>query len=136
MDIRQNVVQIRKLSRVVIEQLAPHSDLPAFGLNAESVRWVDGFIERQRQRPGFSATDVNGLVQTLGSFLGEALVACTDGQWAWDAEQQAIGIAFPSGNFVYPFNKVRKQLTNGRAAGDSIAGLFDTVQAMVAAEML
>lgn len=133
MDIRQNVVNIGKLSNLVIQQLAPQSGLADFGLNRNSVAWVDGFIERQRQAKDFDPSEVEGLVNSLGSFLGEALRASMGGEWAWVETQQTIGLALTGGGVVFPFNKVRKQLVNGREAGDSIAGLFDSVLALRAA---
>jgi hypothetical protein len=65
MDIGDAVKKIRANSNLVIEQLGLLSRI-AFGLNRQSVEWVDGFIERQRMRDDltdeFIARTVNVLV--------------------------------------------------------------------------
>jgi hypothetical protein len=117
--------QIKANAELVIRQLGPLSG-PGFGYNAESVAWVDGFIEQQRARPDLDPTAVDGLVNVLGSFLGECVGRCFGGQW-----QQVAGewsVAFDDQNVVYPFNKVRKQFANGPR--DSIKSLFETIPAL------
>ena len=46
--------QVQSNVDLVISQLGPLSGID-FGLNRESVAWIDGFIERQRSRPDFDA---------------------------------------------------------------------------------
>src|SRR5215213_7965053 len=99
--------QVRSNAQLVMRELGPLSGID-FGLNRESVEWVEGFIERQRSRPDFDENSVDGLVNTLGSFLGECIAANTGGSWAWSDEQQALGVAFPAGGMAFPFAKVRK----------------------------
>ena len=63
------VEHIKKNAQLVIDRLGQLSDVN-FGLNRESVAWVECFIERQRARPDFDSTAVNNLVNTIGPFLG------------------------------------------------------------------
>ena len=49
-----------------------------FGLNHRSVEWAEGFLERQRLRDDF---DPSGLVDVVGSFLGECVIARVGGTW-------------------------------------------------------
>jgi|SRR5438105_1559691 len=135
MDMFETRKNIRANSDIVVQQLGPHSGI-AFGLNRPSVEWVDGFVERQRQRPDFDDQAKSGLVNRLGSFLGECIVANTKGSWAWIESQGTVGVQFPNGNCVFPFNKVAKQFDNGRTGGDSVVGLYDSVLAMIAAGKL
>lgn len=116
--------QARANARLVVRQLGPLSGID-FGLNRESVEWVEGFIERQRARPDFDADSVGGLVDTLGSFLGECIAANTGGAWRWSDEQQALGVAFPAGGMAFPFAKVRKLFLHGLEAGESISSFYD-----------
>lgn len=88
-----------------------------FGLDAASVTWVDGYIERMRVR----TEAIDGLTSVLGSYLGEAIVAATDGRWA-KHENGDIGILFGSDDWCFPFAKVAKQFANG--AEDSIASFY------------
>ena len=116
--------QIRANVQLVIRQLGPLSGID-FGLNRESVAWVEGFIERQRARPDFDEGSLDGLVSTLGSFLGECVAANTGGTWAWSEEQQALGVAFPAGGMAFPFAKVRKLFLHGLQDGESISSFYD-----------
>ena len=135
MDMIETRKNIRANSDIVVQQLGPHSGI-SFGLNRPSVEWIDGFVERQRQRSDLDDQAKSGLVNRLGSFLGECIAANTKGDWAWIESEETFGIRFPSGNCCFPFNKVAKQFDNGRAGGDSVVGLYDSVLAMIAAGKL
>lgn len=135
MDMIETRKNIRANSDLVVQHLGPHSGI-VFGLNRASVAWLDGFIERQRQRPDLDDRLRAALINQLGSFLGECIVANTKGEWAWIESQKTVGVQFPGGNCVFPFNKVSKQVDNGRAGGDSIVGLFDSVLVMISAGKL
>lgn len=130
MNVEQYEEQIRANVELVIGQLGPLSEID-FGLNRESVEWVEGFIERQRTRPDIDEDFVDGLVNTLGSFLGECIAANTGGRWEWSEEQQALGIVFPAGGIAspsataFPFAKVRKLFDHGLEAGQSITSFYD-----------
>lgn len=65
---------IRANAELVLGQLGQASGLEDFGYNAESVAWLDGFIERQRVRPDLDQTAAERMSQTLGSYLGECQV--------------------------------------------------------------
>jgi hypothetical protein len=108
--------------QLVIAELGPTSGLD-FGLNRESVKWVEGFIEGQRARPDFDAASPNRLVSVLGSFLGACIVAATNGNWSH--EDGVWGVRFANGNVAFPFAKVDKQFRNGLGAGDSIVAFYD-----------
>lgn len=123
--------QIRANVELVIRELGPLSGID-FGLNRESVEWVEGFIERQRARPEFDESSMDGLVSTLGSFLGECLAANAGGKWAWSEEQEALGVAFPAGGMAFPFAKVRKLFLNGLEGGDSITSFYDVALEYIA----
>ncbi len=114
--------KIRENAELVIEQLSPLSGL-AFGYNAESIAWVDGFIEQQRGRSDIDQNAIDGLSNVLGSFLGECIIRCFGGNW-----QNADGewcVRFDDKNAAYPFRKVRKQFANGQE--DSIKKFFDVI---------
>lgn len=94
-----------------------------FGLDAESVAWVEGFIERQRLRlpPG---EEPDGLITVIGSYLGEAIIAAAGGDWIED-DRGGLGIRFDNGDTAYPFAKVAKQFAQGQEQGESIASFYD-----------
>src|SRR5262245_6153776 len=109
--------------RLAIDELGPLSDVE-FGLNPESVEWVEGFIVRQRGRPGFDPEKVSGLVGVLGSFLGECIVVATGGSWHWTQEHRAWCVRFPNEAMAFPFTKVHKLFREGLEGGESIASFY------------
>jgi hypothetical protein len=116
--------QIRANAQLAISKFAALSGLGEhFGYNRASVEWVDGFIERGRT--DIKADSVNGLVQVLGSYLGECIIKIYGG--VWREHDGTVGVFFDDSNAVFPFTKVRKQFENGRDPGDSILGLFDMI---------
>jgi hypothetical protein len=122
-EIEQGINEIRRLASYVVQEFQPISRVN-FGYNAESVEWVEEFIERERCRRDLSKGIPEGLVNTLGSFLGECIVAANGGNWEWSEEQQDWGIRFEAGDMAFPFEKVWKQFTNGVEGGDSIESFY------------
>ncbi len=117
---------IRANAQLVIEQLSTVSQMGAeFGYNLESVKWVEGFIERQRSGPDATPETIDGLTQVLGSYLGECVIHVYGG--AWRQHNGQWGVFFDKSNGVFPFGKVSKQFQNGVAGGDSIAGFFEAI---------
>ena len=114
--------KIRANAQMVIQQLGPLSGLE-FGYNAESVAWVDGFIEGQRSRSDIGSNEIDGLANVLGSFLGECIIKCFGGQWRNKDGQWCV--SFDEKNAAYPFSKVRKQFASGQE--DSIKSFFETI---------
>jgi hypothetical protein len=114
--------------QLAIERLGPISDVD-FGLNRESVQWVDGFIERQRARPDFDPDALGALPSVLGSFLGACVMEATGGEWVW-MDEHGWGVRLPNGNAVFPFAKVEKQFQNG--AEDSISSFYQIAVDLVA----
>jgi hypothetical protein len=118
------IALIRKNAELVVERLGTLSGI-AFGYDRESVKWVEGFIERQRSQPEFDLAELSGLVSTLGSFLGECIIKNAGGTWSWSDQDVEWGIRFGGGESAFPISKVRKQFVNGVEGGDSILGFFD-----------
>jgi hypothetical protein len=117
---------IRANAQLVIEQLGIDSQMGMeFGYNLESVKWIEGFIERQRSRPDATPETIDRLTQVLGSYLGECVIHVYGGTWRQHNGQW--GVFFDKSNGVFPFGKVSKQFQNGAAGGDSIAGFFEAI---------
>ena len=119
--------KIKANAEFVIKQLGPLSGFK-FGLNAESVAWVDSFIEQQRIRLELDADAINGIINVLGSFLGECIIQCFGG--AWDNLIGEWFIKFDKDKAAFPFSKVRKQFANGKE--DSISSFFDSIPVLFA----
>lgn len=114
--------KIQANAQMVINDLGKlASDLgDNFGYNRESVEFIEGYIERCKQR-GVTPEQTEGLVQMLGSFLGECIVHVYGGEWR-EYEGQP-GIFFENGSGAFPFSKVRMQFKNGLQ--DSVLGFYD-----------
>lgn len=121
---------IRENTAVALRELKKVSGRE-FGLDRDSVAWVEDFIERQRK--AYADENARGaIVSVLGSYLGEAIVAATDGRWDSD-EDGALGVRFACGDWCYPFNKVDKQFEQGLDGGESILSFYNVCVNMIAA---
>src|SRR5579863_2370158 len=114
--------QTKQKARLAVELFSPLSEID-FGLNEESVEWVEGYVERMRRRADFNDGSWDGLIDTIGSFLGECILARTGGAWEFSDDGRCC-IRFPSGECAFPMTKVAKQFANGLEGGDSIAGFY------------
>jgi hypothetical protein len=90
--------------------------------DADSVKWLDGYIERIR--PGLDDSQIQGLSNTIGAFIGECIIANYGGSWR-QSDDGNWGVFFDDNNVVFPFAKAFKQLANGE--GDSIFGMYDVI---------
>jgi hypothetical protein len=91
--------------------------------DAESVKFIEGFIERNKSSMDKEAS--KGLINSLGSFLGQCIISNYGGHWAIDKETNAVCIAFDDLNKVYPFAKVSKQFENGLE--DSVSSFYSII---------
>lgn len=92
-----------------------------FDFTPESVKWLDGFIERTRT----GVTNPAGLTQVLGSYLGEAIRRKYNCTW-----MQGGSLQCDTGFFLHPFGKVAKQLANG--SEDSIYSFYEVIPVLLA----
>jgi len=114
--------RFREMAEKLITTMGAQSGLE-LGYDDASVEWVDGFVERQRVR--FQGEEAQGLVNVIGAFLGECVIANHGGRWRED--EHGWGVFFDDGNAAYPFAKVRKQFDNGREGGDSVHSFYETI---------
>ena len=93
----------------------------AVGYDEAGVRWLDGYIQRQHEQGDPAKRD--GLVSTLGSFLGECIVRSFGGEWA--EVDGSWCVRFDPRHAAYPFAKVGKHLEHG--AEDSVLSFFTII---------
>jgi len=95
------------------------------GFDEDGVRWLDQYIDGQREAATEEVKD--RLPNTLGAFLGECIRQTFGGQWI--QEEMGWAVKINEKLTLYPFNKVRKQLSNPE--GDSVLSLFTTIPALL-----
>ena len=118
------LAMIRGNAALVVDELGPISGLDPFDYGPDAVAWVDGYIERQRQRMD-DPEAVSSLVSVLGSYLGEAVIKAAGGAWDVHARDE-IGVRFDNGDWCFPFSKVAKQFACGTAdGGESILSFYN-----------
>jgi hypothetical protein len=120
--------RIKVNAELVIKEMSQANGLD-FGYDAQSVAWLDGYIERHRAR--ITQDLVEGLVNVFGSYLGECVISCYGGYW--ENEDGHWRVSFNEDNAVYPFAKVQKQFENG--AEDSIKSFFEIIAIVFASEI-
>jgi hypothetical protein len=91
--------------------------------DASSVKFIEGFIERNKG--SFEKEEHQGLINSLGSFLGKCIIENYGGQWELNNETGSVAIAFDDNNKAYPFAKVTKQFENGLV--DSIYSFYSVI---------
>ena len=118
---------IRGNAELVVQELRPLSGID-FGYTPESVKWLEGYIERLRDSGEFENDETKTkLISVLGSFLGECIVRCYGGTWKLH-EEDVWCVAFKNGGMAFPFNKIRKQIDYG--LGDGISYFFNAMPAI------
>ena len=101
----------------------------ALDYDEPSIEWLGGYIDRNREKwdDGMRAS----LSSTLGSFLGECIIANFGGRW--EMTEYGMGVMFDDGNGAFPFNKINKHIENGEE--DSIASFYSSLEAMRSANL-
>ena len=79
--------------------------------DTKSVKFVEEFIERQKN--SFDSEQRKGLVNSIGSFIGQCVIKNYGGHWQVDQDTQAVCVALDDKNKIFPFAKTAKQFENG-----------------------
>jgi len=91
----------------------------------ESLIYLDGYIERNKA----VLTKHEGLVNLIGAFLGECLIARYGGEWV-DDPKMGWGVKIANELTAFPFNKVEKRFKpDGQY--DSIASFYRSTPALL-----
>jgi hypothetical protein len=118
--------QIKKNAQWVIDNFGPQSGLERFDYDAESVAYLDTFIDRQGESFRANNASLDRIVSLLGAFVGEAIIATYGGEWQQSG--QGISLLVKRGESVHilqPFQKVHARIANGPA--DSLYNYFATL---------
>jgi hypothetical protein len=91
------------------------------GYDDAGVKWLDGYVQRLHERGDPAIWD--GLVDTLGSYLGKCIIETYGGSWGQVEGRWCV--VFDENNIASPFTKIEKQLTNGSV--DSVYSFFTVI---------
>jgi hypothetical protein len=116
----EQLENIRKNADLVVKVFAENNNV-SLDFDAESVEWLDGYIERHREN--FDEETIKKLTGVFGSFLGECI--CRNFGGVWTEDEYGFAVKFADGNGAYPFNKIEKQFRNG--SDDSISSFYQTI---------
>jgi hypothetical protein len=99
--------EFRRLAHDLIETFGRDLNV-TLSYDEASLEYLDGYIGRTRdairEKSGGKYT---GLVNVIGSFLGECIIANFGGQWK-QSENGAWGVYFENNSAAFPFAKVQK----------------------------
>jgi enoyl-[acyl-carrier-protein] reductase (NADH) len=79
--------------------------------DTKSIKFIEEFIERQKNN--FDSEQRQGLINSLGSFVGQCIIKNYGGYWQVDNDTQTVCIAFDDKNKIFPFAKTARQFENG-----------------------
>ncbi len=108
-----------KANAEMVQELAQETLGIELGYDEAGVRWLAGYIDRQRDAA--DEPTKQALRSVLGSYLGECICRTYGGQWFDDAEF-GWGVRVSDKLNVFPMNKVKKQLHD--ANGESVLPFF------------
>jgi hypothetical protein len=114
---------IRANAELVVQQIRQLSG-EDFGYTHESVKWLEGYIERLREAGQFENAEAKTkLISVFGSFVGECMLRCYGG--TWKLHEGVWCVTFRKGEMAFPFAKVTKQIDYG--LGDGISSFFNVI---------
>ncbi|MCG7561478.1 hypothetical protein [Pseudoalteromonas sp. McH1-42] len=109
--------KLKENAKLVVSSMSKLVDFE-FDYSERSVKWLDGFINRNQDLT---------LVDTLGSYLGEALLRKYGGTWVIIEGGPALEIR--PDFIMFPFSKVEKQIVYGEQ--ESITEYFLMTEVML-----
>jgi hypothetical protein len=90
------------------------------------VRWLDGYIVRNRERQQANRQ----LQEAAGCFFGECIRKTFGGRWVLHTESGHWMLEIEDNFSIFPFNKLLKHFDGDD--GDSVLSLFTMIQPMLA----
>ena len=119
--------EIRSRAELFRSTMLEHTGVQ-LNYDEESVRWLDGYIVRNRHYTQSNSQ----LHETAGCFFGECIRETFGGEWMQHAETGHWMIKIEEYFSPFPFNKILKHFEN--EDGDSILGMFQCIGPLLAHE--
>jgi hypothetical protein len=104
-----------------LEKLAHQvKDFLQLEYDGHAIEVVDKLIEEQRKL--YLGKEREGLINSLGAFVGQCIIENFGGKWQFDPVSKNYCVSFDDENRIYPFVKVAKQFEHG--SEDSVRSFF------------
>ena len=116
--------KMRAAAQEVIALFRENNDVH-LALDLDSVRWIDGYIDRIRAN--FPREKRGGLVAYLAAFVGECIIHTFGGAWTQD-ENGMWGVTVSPRLWACPAAKIEKQFEHGPE--DSVASFVESIPAL------
>jgi hypothetical protein len=114
--------EFKRLARNLIDTFQRDLEV-TLRYDEQSVEYLDGYIARNRQAiREKTGGQPMGIVNAIGSFLGECIIANYGGLWK-QSEKGAWGVYFENNSAAFPFAKVQKAFSED-GHSDSIASFY------------
>jgi hypothetical protein len=113
--------QMRAAAQKVMALFRERNDVH-LALDLESVRWIDGYINRVREN--FPGDKRSGLVAHLAAFVGECIIKVFGGCWSQD-ENGMWGVSVTERIWACWLAKIDEQFENGPE--DSVASFVEVI---------
>ena len=120
------IAGIQHLAQHMVRTIKTELDVE-LDFDAAAAHTLSAYIDQIR--PRYPDGVPQGLVQTLGAFLGECIRATYGGAWAYEEGALEWGLAIPaqSGHlWAFPFRRVYRHFAQGQA--ESVAQFFDSLK--------
>lgn len=119
--------QLRGNADVTVSTVREHFDV-ALTFDRAGVEWVDGYINRNRERILSDDDELVATINVLAAFIGEAIIRTFGGAWVEKEGEWCVQVN--EAIWACPFAKVEKQFENGPT--ESVAGYFTLIPTLLA----
>jgi hypothetical protein len=99
----------------------------ALTFDRAGVEWIDGYINRSRERLIADADNLLATINVLASFVGECIIRTYGGTWVEKKGEWCVQVN--EAIWACPFAKIEKQFRNGPK--ESVAGYFTLIPALM-----
>ena len=115
-------INLREDAQLVIDVIG-EKEAVQLDYSAESVRWLDDYIERHRAQ--LDASDKSLLQEKFGAYLGESIRHNFGGRWTRDSQGEWT-IVFDEQRQASPFALIAEHLDHHTALSQNFVSLPDS----------
>lgn len=125
-DERSIPEQLRGNADVAVSTVREHFGV-ALTFDQAGIEWIDGYINRSRDRILADEDNLVATINVLAAFVGEAIIRTFGGRWVEREGEWCVQVN--EAIWACPFAKVAKQFKNGPK--ESVAGYFTLIPTLM-----